>query len=187
MSQPLESGEGAEVMWKDAFLAADNEISAEEGCTATALLAWQDASGAVCMQAANAGDSSAYFIDADADICQELTEDHRLSNASERQRLTDMGIQVSSSVDSGLPGLCDLCNPYLKELFFFKLMSMPSAIRYLASFSSVPSLQLTNDSRRLYGLNLSRGLGDKFLKDEDLGDLEIIQLLINLKFSFSNI
>lgn len=30
-------------------------------------------------------------------------------------------------------------------------------------------IQLTRNSRRLYGLNLSRGLGDKFLKDEDLG------------------
>ena len=25
------------------------------------------------------------------------------------------------------------------------------------------------ETRRLYGLNLARGLGDKFLKDEDLG------------------
>lgn len=32
-------------------------------------------------------------------------------------------------------------------------------------------IQLSKNSRRLYGLNLSRGLGDKFLKDEDLGEL----------------
>lgn len=29
---------------------------------------------------------------------------------------------------------------------------------------------MTQDTRRLYGLNLARGLGDKFLKDEDLGE-----------------
>lgn len=31
-------------------------------------------------------------------------------------------------------------------------------------------LQLASNARRLYGLNLCRGLGDKFLKDEDLGE-----------------
>ena len=34
---------------------------------------------------------------------------------------------------------------------------------------SSPCLQLASNARRLYGLNLCRGLGDKFLKDEDLG------------------
>jgi len=32
-----------------------------------------------------------------------------------------------------------------------------------------PRMQLASNARRLYGLNLCRGLGDKFLKDEDLG------------------
>lgn len=32
-----------------------------------------------------------------------------------------------------------------------------------------PPPQLASNARRLYGLNLCRGLGDKFLKDEDLG------------------
>lgn len=35
-------------------------------------------------------------------------------------------------------------------------------------------LQLATNARRLYGLNLCRGLGDKFLKDEDLGGLGCI-------------
>ena len=34
---------------------------------------------------------------------------------------------------------------------------------------AAPCLQLASNARRLYGLNLCRGLGDKFLKDEDLG------------------
>lgn len=35
---------------------------------------------------------------------------------------------------------------------------------------SLCDLQLASNARRLYGLNLCRGLGDKFLKDEDLGE-----------------
>lgn len=33
-----------------AFLATDQAISAEEGCTATAVLMWRDGGGAVCLQ-----------------------------------------------------------------------------------------------------------------------------------------
>lgn len=45
-------------------------------------------------QAANVGDTSAYFIDPATGRARELTEDHRLTNPRERQRLQDMGIQV---------------------------------------------------------------------------------------------
>lgn len=118
---PLAAAAGAEDMLHRAFLAADEAISAEEGCTATAVLMWRDGQGDVCLQAANVGDSAALFIDPLTGRATELTEDHRLSNPRERQRLQDMGIQLASN------------------------------------------------ARRLYGLNLCRGLGDKFLKDEDLG------------------
>ena len=47
-----------------------------------------------CLQAANVGDSSAFFIDPATGQSRELTEDHRLTNPRERQRLQDMGIQV---------------------------------------------------------------------------------------------
>ncbi|KAL4432531.1 hypothetical protein ABPG77_000468 [Micractinium sp. CCAP 211/92] len=119
--QPLADAAGAEDMLHRAFLAADEAISAEEGCTATAVLMWRDGQGDVCLQAANVGDSAALFIDPVTGRATELTEDHRLTNPRERQRLQDMGIQLASN------------------------------------------------ARRLYGLNLCRGLGDKFLKDEDLG------------------
>lgn len=119
--EKLAQAEGAEGMLHDAFLATDQAISAEEGCTATAVLMWRDGQGDVCLQAANVGDSAALFINPATGTAIELTEDHRLTNPRERQRLQDMGIQLASN------------------------------------------------ARRLYGLNLCRGLGDKFLKDEDLG------------------
>ncbi|KFM23932.1 Protein phosphatase 2C 70 [Auxenochlorella protothecoides] len=112
---------GAVSALRPAFLATDARIRAEEGCTATAVLAWSPRKGIVCLQAGNVGDSTALWIDPRTVEVVELTEDHRLSNERERRRLADMGIQLSKN------------------------------------------------SRRLYGLNLSRGLGDKFLKDEDLG------------------
>lgn len=117
----LSSGTGAELAFKNAFLTTDARLQAEEGCTATAILAWAAKDGTVRLQAANVGDSSALWIDIPSGTVQELTEDHRLSNERERRRLSEMGIELSK------------------------------------------------ESRRLYGLNLSRGLGDVFLKDEDLG------------------
>ena len=125
-------------MLRDAFLTTDDRISAEEGCTATAVLMWRD-EGAVCLQVractpspphpatrvvffrprfcvrcachagghpppfparvalsqvANVGDSAALFVDPATGAASELTEDHRLSNPSERERLQRMGIQV---------------------------------------------------------------------------------------------
>lgn len=117
----MKEGQSLEHVLRDSFLSADHRIAAEEGCTATAVLAWTDADGTVCLQTANVGDSSALFIDPKTREWKQLTEDHRLTNPRERQRLSDIGIHLASN------------------------------------------------SRRLYGLNLSRCLGDRFLKDEDLG------------------
>lgn len=41
-------------MLRQAFLATDEAISAEEGCTATAVLMWRDGQGAVCLQVGRA-------------------------------------------------------------------------------------------------------------------------------------
>jgi protein phosphatase len=112
---------GAKELLHEAFLATDDRINSEEGCTATAVLAWRGANGAVQLQCANVGDSAAILIDPETGSWNVLTEDHRLTNPAERERLTRTGIPLHS------------------------------------------------DSKRLYGLNLARALGDKFLKDEDLG------------------
>ena len=50
MRQALQAAAGAQDMLHKAFLATDEAISAEEGCTATAVLMWRDGSGAVCLQ-----------------------------------------------------------------------------------------------------------------------------------------
>ena len=117
----LNPSKGARDLLHDAFLATDDRINSEEGCTATAVLAWRGTNGAVQLQCANVGDSAALLIDPESGTYKILTEDHRLTNPAERERLTRNGIPLNS------------------------------------------------DSKRLYGLNLARALGDKFLKDEDLG------------------
>jgi len=110
-------------VWEDAFSTTDHGLECEDGCTATAALAWRDDSGAVCLQTANVGDSTGIFIamaPGRAHRVVQLTADHRWTSKDERSRLSLMGIQLEGRT-------------------------------------------------RLYGLNLSRCLGDKFLKDEDLG------------------
>jgi serine/threonine protein phosphatase PrpC len=120
-----------------AFLATDDRIQDEAGCTATCVTIFQhDQGGEIEIRAANVGDSMAYMasIDRDEDevdvddkksidIYTTLTQDHRLSNPEERGRLQSHGV--------------------------------------------IPEGEST--TYRLYGLNLARALGDRFLKDEDLG------------------
>lgn len=110
------------------FLATDDKIACDEGSTATALLIWKrpdeevtSEATEVCLQVANVGDSAALLVDPETSEFECLTEDHRLSNPTERRRLAETGIPLSGG------------------------------------------------TRRLYGLNLARALGDKFLKVEDLG------------------
>jgi hypothetical protein len=91
----LGAGAGAAGMLRDAFLATDARIASEEGCTATAVLAWRGADGAVRLQAANVGDSSCLLIDPADGSWREMTEDHRLTNPRERERLASMGLPVS--------------------------------------------------------------------------------------------
>lgn len=46
----MAAGQGGGSAWSNAFLATDAAIKAEEGCTATALVAWIDGSGRACLQ-----------------------------------------------------------------------------------------------------------------------------------------
>lgn len=111
----------------ESFLATDDRIADEAGCTATSILLWKvDDDDTIQVQGANVGDSMATMILLPSDSDGEgknmvLTEDHRLTNPKERERLEENGIPIGE------------------------------------------------DTRRLYGLNLARALGDRFLKDEDLG------------------
>ena len=46
----MQAGRGADAIWEDVFLATDRALKSDEGCTATALLVWQDTSGSICLQ-----------------------------------------------------------------------------------------------------------------------------------------
>lgn len=104
---------------KNAFVASDQKLSMDEGCTATVVLVEEDPCGDFHLCAANVGDSEAVFVNLSRDELAVLTEDHRIAvNEREQERLRNLGHEVKT---------------------------------------------------RLFGLNISRVLGDRFLKDENLG------------------
>jgi hypothetical protein len=49
-------------VWEQAFAATDQGLECDDGCTATAALAWLDEAGALNLQTANVGDSSGVWI-----------------------------------------------------------------------------------------------------------------------------
>ena len=49
-------------MLKELFLEVDKQMSMDEGCTATVLLAERESGGALALQTANVGDSSVVLI-----------------------------------------------------------------------------------------------------------------------------
>lgn len=49
-------------VWEQAFAATDQGLECDDGCTATAALAWLDEAGALNLQTANVGDSSGIWI-----------------------------------------------------------------------------------------------------------------------------
>ncbi|KAG4992947.1 hypothetical protein JHK86_029774 [Glycine max] len=88
-----------------------------EGCTATVLLVWTDGDENFFAQCANVGDSTCIMSVNGKQI--KMSEDHKLTNYSERLRIEETG------------------EP------------------------------LKDEETRLYGINLARMLGDKFLKQQD--------------------
>jgi hypothetical protein len=55
-------------LWAEAFEKTDEQIVGDGGCTATALLVWREQrhGGALCVQAANVGDSAVIFVDTES-------------------------------------------------------------------------------------------------------------------------
>ena len=49
-------------VWEQAFSATDVGLECDDGCTATAALAWLDEGGGLNLQTANVGDSSGIWI-----------------------------------------------------------------------------------------------------------------------------
>lgn len=170
--EALGASAGAAALLREAFLATDDHIATEEGCTATALLMWRDHSGDVCLQAANVGDSSALLIDPAVPLPPHMP------SPLEPQQTVAMLRPFASGSNSGSegaaasplrpssppPGPGEVA-PGVLALTEDHRLTNPRERARLAALG----IQLGDNARRLYGLNLSRGLGDKFLKDEDLG------------------
>eukprot|EP00889_Picochlorum_renovo_P002395 jgi/Picre1/29425/NNA_004813.t1 len=81
----------------DAFLAADDRIADEAGCTATSILIWKLHDDHVYIQGENVGDSMAILITlpetGDEKTIHNLTEDHRLSNPRNESDWNGMAFQ----------------------------------------------------------------------------------------------
>ncbi|KAL2349509.1 hypothetical protein Fmac_003509 [Flemingia macrophylla] len=103
---------------RDAFCQTEAHLNHYyEGCTATVLLVWTDGNENFFAQCANVGDSACIMSVDGKQI--KMTEDHKITNYSERLRIEETG------------------EP------------------------------LKDGETRLYGINLARMLGDKFLKQQD--------------------
>ncbi len=162
-------GAAAAAALREAFLATDARIAAEEGCTATAVLAWRGAGGAVLLQAANVGDSAALLIELDDDGGGFEEEDESVEGGREEGGAPGAGAEAEDA--GGAAGAAAAAAPAAaagpgwRVLTEDHRLSNPAERARLAA-AGIP-LQAT--STRLYGLNLARALGDRFLKDEDLG------------------
>ena len=107
----------------ESFMEVDAAVQGDDGCTMTLLLLRGDSEGAVHIQAANVGDSAVVCADFSRMVKYHLTDNHRVTQPAELQRLRETG-----------------------------------AI-------------LTHNDTRLMGLNLSRSIGDRSLKDMNSGFL----------------
>ncbi|XP_024356719.1 protein phosphatase 2C 70 isoform X2 [Physcomitrium patens] len=79
-----------------------------EGCTATVLLLWPDATSGFLAQCANVGDSHCIVSNGDEQLL--MTEDHRLTSKDERLRLLESGKQLKEGENR-------LADPYISNVF----------------------------------------------------------------------
>ncbi|KAG0565124.1 hypothetical protein KC19_8G166700 [Ceratodon purpureus] len=86
-----------------------------EGCTATVLLLWPDASSGFLAQCANVGDSHCIVSNGDQQLL--MTEDHRLTSKNERLRLLESGKQLKDGENrlGGMNIARALGDKFLKE------------------------------------------------------------------------
>ncbi|XP_078442496.1 kinase associated protein phosphatase [Wolffia australiana] len=80
---------------KDAFSQTEAAMTHQyEGCTATVLLLWADDGNELFLQCANVGDSACFIYLDGVEI--ELTQDHRISAANERDRFKERGMPLAA-------------------------------------------------------------------------------------------
>jgi len=152
-------------MLRSVFLEADAALSLDEGCTATLVLVQRNAEdNALLLQSANVGDSSAVLVVLPTD-------------STPPQTTSPPGSLPSVSWTS-IPGTVP--NPHSgaangaaagagKEAAKWVKLSEDHRIANSAAERSRLQQHGHTVKNRLYGLNISRMLGDKFLKDEGLG------------------
>ena len=138
-----------------AFLVTDDRIQDEAGCTATCVTLShasaqdrdhdqdQEGGGEIAIRAANVGDSMAYMAYM-ADV-----------GAADVANAGDRALAAEKTEDAIITLTQD------------HRLSNPEERGRLQSHGVIPEGE--SNTYRLYGLNLARALGDRFLKDEDLG------------------
>lgn len=137
-----------------AFLVTDDRIQDEAGCTATCVTLSlasaqdqdQERGGEIAIRAANVGDSMAYMAYMANVGAADVADVADVANAGDAAEKTEDAI-LTLTQDHRL--------------------SNPEERGRLQSHGVIPEGE--SNTYRLYGLNLARALGDRFLKDEDLG------------------
>jgi len=176
----------------NAYLSLDASLGCDEGCTATCLLVWREEEGeeavpgpsggrgrgGLFLQSANVGDSAALLIP--------LTNPRIFSERPKRSEAGNEGRQQQQHKE-GEGGEAD-SQAWVQA--FAAAAAASSQESCGGEDTACPWVSLTTDHRlvnpaeqarleaigvhvskngRLYGLNLGRSLGDKCLKDADLG------------------
>eukprot|EP00775_Hariotina_reticulata_P002093 gene2093-2411_t len=124
------------------FLETDRQLTCDDGCTATAVLLEGCPDGCVLLRVANVGDSMALLVDLG--------------------RLILAARHLSES-----PVGCRVHPPWLLALSQDHRIAVNSL--EAARLTAKNSLPAGAVSHRLYGLNIARMLGDRFLKEADVG------------------
>nr|CAD1821852.1 unnamed protein product [Ananas comosus var. bracteatus] len=125
-----------------------------EGCTATILLIWFAQSKECFVQCANVGDSSC-FVNVNGQQIM-MTEDHRVTSMPERARLAKLGRPLKDG--EARLSVFHYGNDSLLTLLIQFMQNLVDHIIFLFFFTFPPIAS---------GLNISRMLGDKFLKEQD--------------------
>lgn len=104
-------------VWKAVFEESDKQLTEFEyiGTTCTSLFLWQ-VDGQRYVQTANVGDSNAYVYRAGKAVM--LSTEHKVTSPGERQRLRDMGVEVTPNQTriNGIAVARALGNRFVKEM-----------------------------------------------------------------------
>lgn len=135
---------------KGAYLGLDASLGCDEGCTATCVLVWRESTGyggGLCIQAANVGDSAALFVP----LPPEDLQQHQTH-----------GTNWAASLSLPFAGGEEEGGDWVSLTTDHRLINPQEQAR-------LEAIGVHARNGRLYGLNLGRSLGDKCLKDADLG------------------